>query len=141
MAVRVRVSVTGVGGKSAQMTAVLNGGFETHGPSLLLPHRAAALVLERPDEGEPVIAEVAGGEAAFRQPGENVEVRVVAGDRSGPVTECAVLVSMQDREVLLSDSGIDAVGVKVESFGRGLWRFGDESGSRPSEAPEYWDPA
>ncbi len=36
------------------------------------------------------------------------------------------------------DAGIDALGVRIESFAPGRWRFAEETRIRETEAPEYW---
>lgn len=139
MAVRIKVVITGPSGKSLETVAVLNGGFETEEPCVLLPARAAARVLDSPAKrAKKITADVAGGQAEFRVPPERVEVRVRGSDRTGPPTRCEVLISSKDREALLSDSAIDALGVKIESFRRGLWRFSDEDKQRSGDPPQHW---
>ncbi len=34
--------------------------------------------------------------------------------------------------------GIDALGIRIESFVPGRWRFADETLIRNTEAPQYW---
>lgn len=70
---------------------------------------------------------------------ESVQGRVVAADREGEVVSFHALVSGSDSEVLVSDSGIDALGVRIESFVPGRWRFSDETSSRDTEVPQYWE--
>ena len=40
--------------------------------------------------------------------------------------------------ILVSDSGIDALGIRIENFVPGHWRFADETIIRESEQPQYW---
>ncbi|MBI4615288.1 MAG: hypothetical protein HY720_16855 [Planctomycetes bacterium] len=119
--------------------AVLNGGFESDEPCVLLPVQAALRILPGPPWGAKALrAEVAGGETSFLLADESLDATVVTPDREGPRVECQILISGQDREVLISDSGIDALGVEVQAFRKGLWRFRGETASRPSEAPQHW---
>lgn len=69
---------------------------------------------------------------------ETVAGCVRSADRDGPEVTFSVLVSDADGEVLVSDAGIDALGVRIESFAPGRWRFADETGIRESSAPQYW---
>ena len=50
----------------------------------------------------------------------------------------AVRVAEHDPELLVSDAGIDALGIRIESFAPGRWRFAEETYIRDSESPEYW---
>lgn len=119
--------------------AVLNGGFESAEPCLLLPARAAARILTAgPSQAHQISAEVAGGETSFLLVDERVDGSVRTVDRQGPAVSFQVLISDRDREVLVSDSGIDALGIEVVRFGQGLWRFAGEGQSRASAAPRYW---
>jgi len=43
-----------------------------------------------------------------------------------------------EREVLLSDRAIEALGIVIESPGRGIWRFKDERELHESVEPQYW---
>ncbi|MBI4615652.1 MAG: hypothetical protein HY720_18690 [Planctomycetes bacterium] len=142
MAIRVRLllETTGPAPKNALVTAaVLNGGFESESPCLLLPATAAGRILRSlPEEGRPVIAEVAGGRTDFVYVQENLEGRIRVQDREGPSSHFEVLISAGETEVLVSDTGIDVLGVEIVSFGRGLWRFHGESIVRPSEPAEHW---
>ena len=49
-----------------------------------------------------------------------------------------VLVSEHDKEVLVSDAGIDALGIRIESFVPGRWRFAEQTRVREAEAPQHW---
>lgn len=80
----------------------------------------------------------AAGPSVCRLLDERVRVAVTATGRDSVEVGFEVLVSETVPEVLVSDSGIDALGLAIVSFGRGLWRFRDESVTRESETPEEW---
>lgn len=80
--------------------------------------------------------EAAGGEVELLHAVERISGRAVATDREGRTVEFRVFVSDADSEVLVSDGGIDALG--IESFVPGRWRFADETRIRDTEAPQYW---
>lgn len=139
VAVRVRLHLRGPAGADVSTAAVLNGGFEVPEPHLLLPARCADLLLgdyRRSAAREAM--EAAGGEVQLLHPTERVAGRAVTIDREGRVVEFGVFVSDGDSEVLVSDGGIDALSIRVESFVPGRWRFADETRIRDTEAPQYW---
>jgi hypothetical protein len=140
MGAHVKVRIERSNGRAVETSAVLNGGFSSEEPSLLLP-RAAALLLypDYPAGTVPHGATTAGGATTFREiVGETVRVRILAGDREGPVADFRVLVSEADDEVLVSDYGIDALGAKIERHGPGIWRFAGENLERKSAPPQLW---
>jgi len=136
---RVRLHLRGPTGTEASTSAVLNGGFEVPEPHLLLPARCADSLLgdyRRTAAREAM--EAAGGEVELLHAVERVVGHAVASDREGRVVEFRVFVSDADPEVLVSDGGIDALGIRIESFAPGRWRFADETRIRDTEAPQYW---
>lgn len=139
MSAVVKLKIERPGQRTLVSAAVLNGGFASKGPRLLLPARAALVLYpEYPSGTEPVEAHGVGGRVDFRKAKEPVSARVVAEDREGPVVPFVVLIGEQDDEILVSDYGIDALGVKIESHGEGLWRFADEERIRPSVPRQSW---
>jgi hypothetical protein len=120
-------------------SAVLNGAFEVPEPYLLLPARCAERLLGdyRADALRETM-EAAGGEVEMLLAAAEVTGRVVAPAREGRAVSFRVLVSEGDREVLVSDAGIDALGVRIESFAPGRWRFADETLTRETETPQEW---
>ncbi|GIW72688.1 MAG: hypothetical protein KatS3mg102_2230 [Planctomycetota bacterium] len=139
MAAVVRVRLERNPSRAIETSAVLNGGFATERPTVLLPRRAAlALFPDYPAGSRPLPALTAGGQTTLRELGEPLWVRVLAGDREGPAASCRVLVSEAEDEVLLSDYAIDALGVRIEQHGPGIWRFADEQRTRASVPAEPW---
>lgn len=138
MGVRVRVRIEGPDGRVLDSVALLNGGFETRDPHVLLPAEAARKLFAHPMKGKKVAARTADHEATMTRPADPLVVRVLSDDREGPAVTCRALVAPHAEEVLLSDSAIDAVGVEIRSFGGGLWQFVGESRTRRSEEPETW---
>lgn len=68
------------------------------------------------------------------------EAKVIVGDRDTPSINAYIVVSEYEREVLISDHLAGALGLAVDDFRDGLWRFNDEplSRVRRSEGPRYW---
>jgi hypothetical protein len=139
MAVRVRIRITSPGGVQLDTTAVLNGGFEVPDPHLLLP-RAAAARLFGDALTSAVLQEMtgAGGSVELLAMPDPVTARVLTPDREGPTARFRVLASKFDEEALVSDAGIDALSLRIESFVPGRWRFADETRTRDTEPPQEW---
>ncbi|MBI4614108.1 MAG: hypothetical protein HY720_10905 [Planctomycetes bacterium] len=139
MAVRIRIELLGPDGRCLRTAAILNGGFEVPGPHLLLPRSCAERLLGAyRTHAVRQVLDAAGGSAEFWAVDLPVGGCVTTDDRKGPLVEFRVLVSEGDSELLVSDSGIDALGVRIESFEPGRWRFDGETRVRPTEAAEYW---
>jgi hypothetical protein len=138
MAVRVRLRIEEDAGGVVETTAVLNSGFEIDEPHLLLPAACATRLLGEFRSSPQLEFSVAGGVGRFYAPPTNARAKVVSVERAGPIVSFRLLVSDGDSEVLVSDSGIDALNLRVETFSRGLWRFADEAALRPSEPPQHW---
>jgi hypothetical protein len=119
---------------------VLNGGFEIGEPHLLLPARCASMLLGdyRRDAARQEM-EAAGGKVELVLATQEIEARVATREREGRSVRFKALVSEADTEILVSDAGIDALGVRIESFAPGRWRFADETTIRDSDAPQYWE--
>ena len=115
MSAIVTLAIEGPRKRRLEGAALLNGGFSSKAPSLLLP-RAAALTLfpEYPAGTRPMGATTAGGRVSLRVAAETAWVHVVTQDRNGPRVRFQVVVSEEEDEVLISDYGIDALGVKIE---------------------------
>ena len=139
MAVRLQLRLTGTGGVEVISSAVLNGGFEIAQPHLLIPAPLARRLMgDYRSTARQRAMEAAGGEVTFLAVDEEVVGRVHTDDREGREVSFHVLVAEHDPELLVSDAGIDALGVRIESFAPGRWRFAEETHIRDSEAPEYW---
>lgn len=144
MGVRVRVKLTSKTGSSIEANSLLNTGFETEGPEILIPIRIAeALDLwpELPDGTAVRAYETAGGTVRMATIEEGVKIQVIAGEGRPGSREplvCSATISEVEREVLLSDRAIEELGIVIESSGRGLWRFKDEAELQESVEPQYW---
>jgi hypothetical protein len=138
MAVRVRLRIDAPGGRQLVTAAVLNGGFETEHPHLLVPARCAEALLGEFRSGAPrePIDTAAGRADVWVVP--DLDGRVVTADREGRLVRFRALASELEPELLVSDTGIDALGLRIESFAPGRWRFADEAAARDSEPAHLW---
>jgi len=122
--VRVKLKVE-VGGRSFEVVAVANAGYESFTPQILLPRNMARrLGLWPPPRGaEELTYRTAGGPLRVWLLPRGARVSVVAEDKSSGEVECDVVISPLAGEALISDKLIDALGIVLEVPGRGLWRF------------------
>ena len=142
MGVRVRVEIR-VGGKSVYTSALLNSGFETDSPQIVVPARLLrrhGIAPEDLGHGRLVEYDTAGGPIAMHVYPGACEARVVAGDRASKWVKADIVVSPIEREVLASDALIEELGIVLLSPRRGYWRFADDPHDkvRASAEPEYW---
>jgi len=143
MAVRVKVEICSFDKDlSISSTALLNSGFESETPLVLIPARVAEYLGFLPNLPANAIAETyeaAGGSAVRVYSIEDAaKVRVVAEDRKTDFITCSIIISEGEREVILSDLLIDELGIIIEKSGVGLWRFDGESKIRSSLQPQHW---
>ena len=143
MAVRVKLKIRcKLSDKELETSALVNTGFETATPQLLLPVEAArALGLyPLPPEARSISLGTAGGPTVMFSIPRCLEVWVVTPDRSVGSCEADALIALAEEEVLINDKLSEALGLILLAVGSGRWRFTDDPPNRvrSSEAPQYW---
>lgn len=141
MGVRVKVRISTKGSLSVEANALLNTGFESDVPEVIVPTRVAEAldIWPRLPNGTAIKAfETAGGTIRMPLIREAVEIEVVTKDRVTKPVKCSLAISEVESEVLLSDRAIDEFGIIIISPGKGVWRFKGERRLRSSEEPQYW---
>lgn len=128
--------------KTTDTVALLNAGFESEEPEVIIPEKLAVklgLWPQLPDGTEIEAYEVAGGgKVRTYRVSDCLETRVITEETtSSPVKGTAVIME-GEREVVLSDKAISAHQMILEDTGEGSWRFRGESELRESENPEFW---
>jgi hypothetical protein len=139
--VRLRLRVRGREG-FVDTSALVNTGFETEAPQLLLPLRLASVLGLWPPPLEAQLLEfgTAGGPVKNYVVPNSLEVWVLGGDRVvGPVVSDAV-ISNVELEALINDKLAGALGIVILNPATGEWRFRDDDASviRRTEPPQYW---
>lgn len=138
MPVRIKIKIE-TNDREIITSALINSGYEADRPEVLIPLRLAQeLNLWSPIAEEYVRTPFGIGRMYIIC--TRAIVQVVTEDRvSSPVRVC-VTVSEFEREVLISDYLAGELGIAVEDFREGLWRFRDEplSKLRKSERPQFW---
>ncbi len=139
MGVRVNLLLRRTSGANLTASALLNSGFESDEPHIMLPRRAAERLYDQlPLETTAETIGTAGGDVEILAPSERILARVVIEERQGPEVSVRVFISDDEPEILISDMAIDALGVEIKSPGKGLWRFADEEEIRHSAAYQIW---
>jgi len=124
MAVRVRLRVEG-GGRVREVVALVNSGYEADTPQLMIPVRLArelGLWPPPPDAREELF-DTAGGPIRVWVVRRAAKVKVVTEDAESDPVEADLVISHLADEPLISDVLAGKLGIAVEDFLEGLWRF------------------
>ncbi len=134
MVVRVPVKLK-VGERSVEVPALLNSGYGSDEPDVMIPVSVAEeLGLWPPRDFRLEEVETAGGRIRIFSYPRRGKVRLILGRENEPEIECNLVVNPCISEVLLSDYVIDELGVVVVSFRRGLWRHKEDPPSTVRES-------
>ena len=130
MAVRVKLRVRS-GVNEIVSPALVNSGYESDVPELLLPEQVAEALGLYPGVKEAVVERyrVAGGSEIrlLRLKGAG-EVEVVAEGRSSSSVTCDMVVSEGEDELIISDKLASRLGIVIIDPAEGIWCFRDELG-------------
>ena len=138
MAVRVKLLIK-CGDRELITTALINSGFETDTPQLLLPITAAGrLGLSPPLGGMEETYNTAGGPAKVWVYPEKANVKVFVGDSFSREIKTDIVVSPIEDEVLISDKLAGELELVVKDFGKGLWRIRGKKEIYPTEKRQLW---
>jgi len=140
--VRIRIKINSLKGKPPlEVSSLLNTGFGTEEPEVLVPMKVAEKLSFWPElpEGAMVKAyETAGGIARMYRISKAIEIQAATGDKISKPVKCSLVISEIENEVLLSDQTIGKLEIVIEDAGKGLWRFRNEAKIRNSVEPQYW---
>ncbi len=130
-------------GKEEVIIALVNSGFESDTPQLLLPISLAKR-LELWDkaliEGRiQLFGTVAGPTRLYILP-SSIYVSILEDDYETQPVLSDVVISDVEREALISDYLAGSLGIIVEDFRNGIWRISTDPNSkvRRSYKPQYW---
>lgn len=126
MACRVRVRLK-VGGRVFEGRALLNSGFETDSPDVVVPvHVANELGLWPPETGTIAMLETGGGEVSLPCYTSCGTLELVLPDRKPKVVNVNVIVNPYIDEVAISDYVASELELMLLDFKKGLWRLADD---------------
>jgi len=134
MAVRLKLRIR-VSGYVTEEVALLNSGYETPTPQLLIPISLAAKLGIWPPKGAPeVTLETAGGPLKAWFYSRVASVSIAVEDVVSKEAVADIVVSLLADEPLINDKLADELEIAVEAFGRGLWRFSWEPKEKVRES-------
>jgi hypothetical protein len=143
VAVRIRLRIRSrTTGRELRAVALVNSGFETVKPQLLVPIKVAELLGLWPQIPRDYTVKdymTAGGPARMHVLADEVEVSVDVECSANPVISDLV-ISPFEEEILVSDKLAGKLGIVVYDFAEGIWRLqtDPEAVRRRSEERETW---
>ena len=142
MAVRVRIRIERKAKPAGiETAAVLNSGYESKEPQVLVPARVAELLQLYPPPRMRVQTqtyEAVGRSIRLAVIPRAVTVRVLVRGPARRSVTCSAAISEHENEVLLNDCAIGSLGVVIVDARAGTWRFRNERAARGTECPQYW---
>lgn len=136
MPVRVRVKLESLrSNNSLVVSALLNTGFTSDELDIHLPRDVAEKLnlWPPPNDASLEVLDTAGGEVLSYLIPRAVKLTVIEEDRTSKSIVCNALISLHEREVLLSDAVIEELEIEILSPKTGLWRFKGEDKVRRSK--------
>jgi hypothetical protein len=138
LAVRLKLRISREG-KSVEVIALLNSGYEADTPQLMIPVWLAKELKLWPPPPESLerVFDTAGGPLRVWVVRRAAKVKVVASGAESKEVLVDLVISQLADEPLISDLLAGELEIAVEDFARGLWRFRWEpkDSLRPSEKP------
>ncbi len=143
MPVRIRLRLRSlINSRVVETVALVNSGFTTERPQLLVPTKLAEVLGFWPPPPHARLVELAtaGGPVRNYLVYNAVEVEVVEDDRvSGKVVADAIVSGIEE-EVLVNDVLGEELGIVILGLASGRWRFRDDPPEkvRRSYPPQVW---
>jgi hypothetical protein len=142
MGVRAKIKIV-IGRKILEAVTLVNSGFETDRPQLLVPHNFL-LKNDISLEGlrNPTIIEydTAGGPITMSVYPKACAVAIIEEDKKSKNVKADLVISPIEREVLMSDALTEELELIILSPRKGLWKFREDpqNKARQSHKPQYW---
>lgn len=134
MGVRVRIRIM-LGENSVEAMALVNTGFESDVPEILIPINLAERLGVWPNLPDGTIVEtyrsVSGLMRVYRIKGARASL--IIEDAKTPLVDTYLVIAEEADEVLLNDQIISKFGIVIEDPARGEWRIKGETKIRISE--------
>jgi hypothetical protein len=129
-------------GKTIITNALVNTGFETDTPDILIPTKLAKAIDLWPLPLNTATIELgtAGGLTRNYTIPDALEVEVISGDRKSEIISCNVIISPIEEEVLINDKLTGRMKIVIVDAGEGKWKFLDEPDHKikKSESIQLW---
>ena len=144
MAIRVRLRIREkTSGKVVETVALVNTGFETLKPQLLIPVKLAEALGLWPSLPESSYMKeygTAGGITKTYVVPDNLDVYIVMDGQQSPVAGSDTVISFMEEEVLIGDKLAGKLGIMIYDIAEGVWKLKIDppDTTRKSEPPQYW---
>jgi hypothetical protein len=126
VACRVRVRLR-VGDRVFEGRALLNSGFETDAPDIVIPVDVAKeLGLWPPKTATIALLETGGGEVSLPCYTSHGILELVLPGRSSKAVNVNIIVNPHVDEIVISDYVASELGIILLDFKKGLWRLTDD---------------
>jgi hypothetical protein len=143
MTVRIKLKLTSKStGREVEAVALVNTGFETLKPQLLVPVKVAELLGLWPSTPREYSAReymTAGGPIRNYVLADEVEVKVMVEHETGIVLSDLVISTIEE-EILISDKLSGRIGIEIYDLAEGIWRLKSDPPNvrRKSEERQAW---
>lgn len=142
MGVRVKIKIISRStGKQVITSALVNSGFESDKPQLLIPRKLAEeLGLWPPTVTTSMEYKTTAGPVYLITISDELEVYIVTHDKEKGPFVCDAVISTIEDEVLINDQLGELLGIIILGLSSGKWKFIDDPPDkiRTSESPQYW---
>jgi len=128
--------------RNVETVALVNSGFITEKPQLLIPKRLAEKLGIWPPPPTSLVIEfgTAGGPIRNFVVPEELEVNIVEPDRETKPIICDAVISHVEEEVLINDKLGEELGIIILGLASGKWKLIDDPADkvRKTYPPQYW---
>lgn len=144
MAVRVRLRIRDkLSGVAVETVALVNSGFETLKPQLLIPMKLAEKLGLWPNLPKGSYVKdygTAGGVVKTYVVPDGLEVCIIMDGQLSPVADSDAVISFIEEEVLIGDKLAGRLGIMIYDIAEGVWKLKIDPPdvTRKSEPPQYW---
>lgn len=124
-----------------ETSALVNSGFETESPDIVVPVEAAKrLGLWPPRNASLTVMETGGGEISIPYYELAADLELILHGREAKKVVVNIIVNPHIHEVVLSDYVASMLGIILLDLKRGLWRLADDPPDtiRETAEPEEW---
>ena len=134
MAIRLRLRIRSIKNREIEAVALVNSGYETLRPELLVNPSIAQelelypILLPGAEVKEYILAD--GSRTRLIRIPNALKVKVLVEDRDTEFVDCDAVIAEKAEEPLISDKLADALKIVAIAIGEGIWCFRDELGKK-----------
>ncbi len=123
-----------------ETSALINTGFETPEPEIIIPPRLASILGLMPSNEFSSYMVAGGGQISAIRSRSQLKVSIKLDDKVTSEVDAVALIVFGEEEVIVSDRLAHELGIVIIDPFNGLWCLRDELGERvrSSVEAEYW---